>query len=368
MRKKVKIICVFNFPSHYRQNIYMKMEKELGCQFYFGNIEGANIKKLDFNNFECEIKEFKTLKMFHNFNWIAGSTFLSFKPNSIYILTGDPYCLSNWVILFLNRFLLKKTYLWTHGWYGNEGFVKRIIKKIFFNLSDGIFLYGNYAKGLMIKEGFDENKLHVIYNSLDYERQLKIRENLKVSNIYKDHFKNEYPTLIFIGRLTKVKKLEQILELQKKIRNKGIEVNVVFVGEGEEKENLENLAISNGLKNIWFYGPCYKEEVIGELIYNATACVSPGNVGLTAIHVLMYGTPIVTHNNYPYQMPEFEAIEDGVTGIFFKEDNIDDMVNKMEILLLVINKGKIKSENCYKKIDNYFNPNYQVKIFKEVML
>ena len=75
-----------------------------------------------------------------------------------------------------------------------------------------------------------------------------------------------------------------------------------------------------------FFGPCYDESKIAELIFNADICLSPGNAGLTSIHVLTYGTPVITHNNSVHQMPEFESIIDGKNGTFFEENNLDDMI------------------------------------------
>lgn len=62
-------------------------------------------------------------------------------------------------------------------------------QKVFFRKVDGFFLYGDYARNEMIKEGFDASKLHVIKNSLDYDKQLEIRNNIVASNVYKEHFK-----------------------------------------------------------------------------------------------------------------------------------------------------------------------------------
>ena len=80
-------------------------------------------------------------------------------------------------------------YLWTHGWYGKEKGVKRLLSKFFFSLSDGIFLYGDYAKRLMINEGFNKDKLFVVHNSLDYEKHLNLRKKVYNKTIYKDYFK-----------------------------------------------------------------------------------------------------------------------------------------------------------------------------------
>ena len=81
----------------------------------------------------------------------------------------------------------------------------------------------------------------------------------------------------------------------------------------------------------WLYGPCYDERIIGEMFFNADVCLSPGNVGLTAIHALSFGCPVLTHDDFKYQNPEFEAIIPGETGDFFKKDNMADMKAKIEL-------------------------------------
>ncbi|GHT72138.1 hypothetical protein FACS189455_5040 [Bacteroidia bacterium] len=220
-----------------------------------------------------------------------------FKPYRKFLLVGEPYCLSTWVCLILAGILGKKTYLWTHGWYGDEGRMKTLIKKMFYNLSSGLFLYGDYAKKLMIQVGFRNEKMQVVYNSLDYDLQKKVRGKLKSTGIYRDYFGNNDPVLVFTVRLTPVKKLDQLNEAHKILSGKGINFNIVILGDGPEKEKLQKLSGESGLlERYWFYGACYEETVIGEMYYNAAACISPGNVGLTAIHSLMYGCPVITHS------------------------------------------------------------------------
>ena len=50
-------------------------------------------------------------------------------------------------------------------YYRKKGFLKKIVKKVYFSMPSGIFLYGYYAKNLMLKEGFKEQDLNVIFNS-----------------------------------------------------------------------------------------------------------------------------------------------------------------------------------------------------------
>lgn len=363
------VCCSLNFAPHYREEIFLRMEKDLGCDFFFGNSSYGSIKKIDYSKFDKKVVELVFKNFFSQFYVLEGQTQLSYSDYSHYIITGQPFNLSAWGLLILNKFRSKKTYIWNHGWYGNESFLKKLLKKAQIKLATGYFLYGNYAKILMEKEGINPKKLHVIFNSLSYSEQLKIRKHLKRSTLYAEHFKNNYPTLLFIGRLTKIKKMHLVIEAMKLAFKEKNHYNLVIIGDGVDKHSQEQLVKDSKLiQNVWFYGPCYEEERIGELIYNADLCVSPGNVGLTAIHSLMYGTPVITHNNFSNQMPEFEAIQDGITGMFFKENNPDDLKKViMRWLKKYPNKDNSLIKACHNKIDTYYNPNNQIKTLKEVL-
>ena len=228
-------------------------------------------------------------------------------------------------------------------------------------------LYGNYSKNLMIKEGFDKNKLHVIYNSLDYELQIKVRESLSLTTVFYDYFKNYNKTLIFIGRLTKVKRLDILLELQASFNKKNINYNIVIVGDGEDRSRLECLVCKMNLKNIWFYGSTYNENEIGNLIYNSDLCVSPGNVGLTALHAMMYGTPVCTNNLFTEQMPEFETIDYPRTGFFFERNNVESLSNSISNWFTINRSRDEVRKYCYEKIDRFYNPKFQLSLLKYVL-
>ena len=67
-------------------------------------------------------------------------------------------------------------------------------------------------------------------------------------------------------------------------------------------------------------------------------------------------------------MPEFEAIIQGETGDFFEENNLDNLVKTIENWIEKYpKKNKDVIDQCYKRIDDFYNPNYQVKIFKETL-
>ena len=364
----LKDTCViYNFAQHYREGIFSKLDN-LSCDFYFGN-KTDDIKKIDYSNLKNFKGELNNIYLLKNIYWQTGAISLLFKNYSKYIFLGEFYCISTWIFLILASITKKKVFLWTHGWYGNEGFLKKIIKKIFFRFSDGLFLYGNYAKSLMIEQGFKKEKLHVIFNSLNYEKQFLLRSKLKSTNIYKDYFQNSNPVLIFIGRLNKVKKLEMILNAIKNLNKKGLRLNLIFIGQGDQKKFLKDMSKKLKIKSqVWFYGSVYNEVEIAELVYNADICVSPGNVGLTAMHSLVYGTPVITNNDFKSQMPEFEAIKQNKTGNFFLNNDLKSLESVIfDWIKINLDNRKNIREFCYKVIDEKYNPNYQLKVIKKAL-
>ena len=366
MNKTQKNCLIYNYAQHYRYGIFSLMDDNNYCDFYFGD-KYRGIKKIDYKLLKNFKKELSNINLYSGIYWQKGALSLLFKNYNQYIILGEYLCLSTWLILLLSKLFNKKVYFWSHGWYGNESFIKRIVKRLFFNLSNGVFLYGNYAKKLMIQEGINPQKLHVIYNSLDYKKQLKVRDKLFQNDIFIKKFNNDYPVLIFIGRLTVVKKIHYLILLLEKLRKKNIFTNLVIVGDGEERNKIKEYAKKNNVQDFcWFYGKSYNEDEIGNLIFNSDLCVSPGNVGLTAMHSLVYGTPIITHSDFKNQVPEFEAIEQNLSGNFFQKDNIDDLTSVVESWLKNMKNRDIIRQNCFNIIDKYYNPKYQFKIIKKV--
>ncbi len=365
----MNIICLyFNKPAKYRETIYRKIESELNADWYFG-VSRNGLKLFDPSDFRS-VTELQSYEG-HGVKWTNGLISLLIKDYKKYLMIGEIRDIAILVFLILKKlfFRNKEVYLWTHGWYGKEKGIEKVFKKFVYSCADGLFLYGNYARECMIKEKFDPEKLFVIHNSLAYNTQLELRKRLSRTNIYSKHFGNNLPVICFIGRLKPVKKLDMIITALHKLKEQGLVYNLIFIGDGECKAELKEQVVHYGLSDyVWFYGECFDEETNAELIYNADLCVAPGNVGLTAIHTLMFGCPVITHNDYRWQMPEFEAIKEGLTGAFFERDNVDSLALVIEKWFGEnINKRTDVKNACFNQIDTLWNPDYQINMIKKGM-
>jgi hypothetical protein len=90
--------------------------------------------------------------------------------------------------------------------------------------------------------------------------------------------------------------------------------------------------------------------------------VSPGKVGLTAMHSMAYGTPVISHNTFDHQMPEVEAIVPGVTGDYFAEGSSEDLAR---VIAKWFDTHPTKPEReCIDRIEAEFTPAFQRQVIE----
>lgn len=367
----MKNICLIsNLAPIYRKGIYQLLDKHHNVHWAFGEVD--NIKSMEVNDFHGKVENLKTVKLPFNTYWLKGCVSLSIeKKTDYYIIIGDAKCISAWVCSILAKLRGKKVLYWTHGSLRPIKGLRRFVMNLFWKSSDCGLIYNKRSQQLMQQAGIGKGNFVTVYNSLNYPEQLKLRESLCSTGIYKRHFGNEYPTIAFIGRLIIKKRLDIILNVASMINadDSSLKVNVVIIGDGEDRERLERLVNEFGISECcWFYGACYDESINAELLYNADLCISPGEVGLTAIHAMMFGLPVATHNNFDRQGPEFEAIVENQTGFFFNENDSNNLYFKLKDWLHE-NSGRRETvrKQCYAIVDKYWNPYRQISIIDETL-
>jgi len=355
--------------------------KNVNYTFYSSRSGFSGIKTIDIN-------ESKNINANGRLNWFfLKSIFIRnalvfqfgliakcFKTNfDCYILLGEMYSFSNWIAALICKARRKPLLFWGHGLYGNENIIKKTFRLLYYKIADFHLVYGNRSRNILIESGFNPDKIYTIYNSLDYHLHCKFyqgRNSDDLERLKKTLFTGNYtlPIVIFIGRLTKDKKNSLLLEAIRLCKIRGNSYNCLIVGGGAEIDNLRTLSDSKGISDsVLFFGPSYDEAINSQLIMLAECCVSPGNVGLTAIHSMTLGTPVITHGNMCNQGPEAEAVLEGVTGAFFEENNVDSLSRVIDEMILT--KGKRKMEaNCVKQIRDYWNPGKQKEIFDRAVL
>lgn len=379
--KPVKVAKLIWYIPHYRVPIFRRLSQNPGMDFvvYAGdnNVVWGGQKTAsasDVNRTE-EINWYKVRSLrvkgpiFHGYEWQPDSVKAIWKEDLDAVICFGNKSLSNWLVRIICKIRSIPLIEWTQGVTKPESGLKWALRKFYMKWAKAHLLYGNFARDFYVAHGFKKEEVFVVYNSLDYDKQVVIRENITDEDIKRTRqefgiTEPEDRLLFHSGRLIKKYELPVLLEGLRKIKQNGRKVKLVLIGEGPEESVLRTEVKQKNIEDlVVFYGACYDEQTIGRIISASDLCVITGWIGLTAMHSLVYGVPILTRENTAWlHRSEIEAVIAGKTGGYFCGDDANDLVAKMEEMLYPQPCKQEMMENCKKIIDKYYNPAYQEKV------
>lgn len=340
---KINLTVLYNFPLHYREPIFLKIDNYFNVNWFFGDklhdIRMMDIQKLN------SARIFKTYHIFGSrFTYTKGVINKKTCFDKNLLVFGDLNSISTLFVLLIRKCLLKKSVVWSHGAYGNEPSFIINIKKIYFSLASLVLTY-NERSSALLKQWGCKKETQPIYNSLGSIVNSKIiaSKNYKECN------------LLYLGRITDIKCLNILCDAYYTLKKSYPFINLKIVGDklpGSKKVKFKTTSA------------VYNENEIKDLFEWATVTVSPGNIGLLALNSIRHGTPIISHSNWENQMPEFEILEEGVTGFTFEEGNSRSLSNIIESNF-ILSEFKI-NKSFFKQYNEKWNTENQLKILKNI--
>lgn len=191
------------------------------------------------------------------------------------------------------------------------------------SLSDGIILYSkDEINDIKAK---NRSKVWVANNTINFGGFPEIHES-------RDEIKAEFgipyqKTVLFVGRMRAVKKVEHLIEIFNRIDEPGC--GCVIVGD-EMDYNLRALIKKD---NIRYLGEIFdpEERQISKLFKMADLFVIPGDVGLGMNQAFFWGLPVVTEDGL--QPPEIHYLKNGHNGFVVPENDTLALQEKTLLLL-----------------------------------
>jgi glycosyltransferase involved in cell wall biosynthesis len=215
---------------------------------------------------------------------------------------------------------------------------------------------------LLMELGWDPAQLHVIHNSLDFGHQSAVREGIteaRLRAVRTEWFGDAtVPVVACPSRLIPMRRLDLLVEALSLLAAAGRPANLLLIGDGPERAALERLAMERGVR-AHFEGACYDEVRLAELIMSSNVVASPGRVGLTVIHALTYGVPVVSHGDPCDQAPEWEAIVPGVSGDYFEPGSVEGLAQALGPWLDRPLADPATAAACRSVVERFWNPGYQ---------
>ena len=210
----------------------------------------------------------------------------------------------------------------------------------FYSLMDEIRVPSVEYVGLLAARGFDRRKLTVFRRGID-PRLFSAKESGKA--YLKQHFAvPDGITLLFVGRISRDKNLDLLLDTYGGLARERPELNLVIVGDGPYLPELMRRAQSN--PHIIFTGRL-EQNVLPYVYSGAELFVFPSSTdtfGKVVLEAQACGLPAVVSDAGGPQ----EIVREGKTGFVARAGNRKDWVEKVEQALHVLSN----SPGLYRKM------------------
>jgi glycosyltransferase involved in cell wall biosynthesis len=311
-----------------------------------------------------------------------------FGRNDLVVFSSNPRILSNLLLIWDAKRRGCQLVSWSHYMSATSGRLSSWIRKKFTSMVANSYIVYTVAEAeRMIKDGYSASTVWPVNNTIDTQKVVsacsKYFEGAKSKNPLDDivspfrfartqskqllEFKKQHElassTLLFCGRLIAKSKAHLLLEAIASITRSRDDITLVVIGDGPEREKLQDLATElNVERNVRWVGAVYEESELAPWFLSSKLFVFPGSIGLSLNHAMAYGLPVVAHQNQKNHGPEFSYLEESVNGFTFKEGSSKSLASTIsnalndERLLDISNNGlkKLHSQLTIPQMSNRF--------------
>jgi glycosyltransferase involved in cell wall biosynthesis len=176
----------------------------------------------------------------------------------------------------------------------------------------------------VLKDGFGD-QIRVIPGGVDIEEFKKINTD----DIDKKFDLKGKKVVVFAGKLTPYKGVKYLIYAAKKIKGE-----IIILGDGSERKNLEEIVAKEQIKNVRFLGHLGNDTNFLVKFYSrADVFVAPSvwdePLGLVILEAMACETPVVVTRKGGIPL----ALKDGKNGLFIRPRNANDIAEKVNYLL-----------------------------------
>ena len=261
----------------------------------------------------------------------------SLTAGDVLVLCGNARLLSNYPLIWQARKRHVATVWWGIGAMPGQNRLNYYIRRRLMRWTDVVLLYTEKEKKEFMRMGFPPDRLFAINNAID---QTPIREATqkwsatRLRSFQEEHGIHDKQLFLFCGRLAVKARVDLAIEALALLKEANKHCLLILIGDGEERDRLRDLAEKLGvMDSIRWLGALYEQEVMAPWFLSAKVFVYPGYIGLSIMHAMGYGLPVITHDNMDNQSPEVAALRNGENGILFKENSSKDLARRMMELI-----------------------------------
>lgn len=174
----------------------------------------------------------------------------------------------------------------------------------------------------LVARGLSGDRIEVIRNGIDLEHYRPDPASTKT----------ERPTLLFLGRLQKYKRVDLVLEAMAALGHEGLDVELLVAGDGEQLEPLRDqaarLEIDDRVQLLGFVDERLKLELLRRAWLHVLTSPKEG-WGISNLEAAACGTPSVASDSPGLR----ESVVDGETGLLVPHGDVGALAAALGTLL-----------------------------------
>jgi len=301
-------------------------------------------------------------------SWQCLPLWMLYKNYDIIYFYGNPRVLSNVIWATILKLLGKKVVIW--GQYHTAGANKHMedLRLLWWSLFDYVFLYteseANQYKikfpGVKLASGMNNG-----LNQYEIEQAIGNYSPEKLSQWKIDNGVDDRSIILSCARLEPKNNFGLFLNCLDKLVNEHPDILWCVIGKGEEELKLKQKATDLKLdKHIRWLGAIYEQDKLAPWFLSSKLLVHPGSIGLSLLHAMGYGLPVLTHNNLDMQMPEIAALKDQVNGLLYVDGDQDSLVDKVNSVI----SGKVDVERISKNAKLTASREYNTEVMSNKLI
>jgi glycosyltransferase involved in cell wall biosynthesis len=297
------------------------------------------------------------LLMFQRAEW----TYCSPRYSDVVVLRWSPRSLTLLPALLRARMFGVATVLWGHGYSKSERSWWRATRNWFARQATALVFYEPRTRDAFVRDGNSPDNLFVALNSLDNQeidqaRQWWLDRPEELSRFRAEQGIDAGPMILFVSRLQPANRVDLLIEATAILVREIPTLKTVIIGNGAaEKAVLEKQAASLGITNaVMFQDGIYDERKLAPWFLSADVFCYPSNIGLSLLHALWYGLPVVTTDNLSVQNPEIVALENEVNGLTYEHENVSSLASQLRRILCDVKLRRSLSEAARRSVEGRF--------------
>jgi glycosyltransferase involved in cell wall biosynthesis len=311
-----RLLVVQEILPSYRIPVFNSLSIEWsGSLTLLAENNGADFGEVADQNIEFKLVQALWVKLFGFFKYDWKIIDL-WRNNDVILHVADFKFFSLWLLLFASCFSNKKMYLHGQGGYKRKGLASNIVYSTVTFLCDGYICYTDYSKKELVKKlpKFLHEKITICHNMLD------------VNPVDYVPFTKPERSIFYIGRLRDGCAVEVLLDAAKIA---SVRVEVIGAGDPLYLDVLKNKYGTIAT----FHCAVFDEQEQKRIARNCIAGAYGGDAGLSVVHYMALGLPVIVHNDIKKHMgPEPSYVIDGINGLTFSRNSARSLAEKITLL------------------------------------